>query len=150
VPLRHSSYPFNRLPDVFDKLAGLTPAAANRILHLAFGLIGSAFVFQLLVVGDVAGRLLDPAFQVLGFAFHFVPVHRKPPSLDHSAPAADETDNEQNDRDDEQHVNNRPDGVDADQAEQPRDEENQRECEQHLDSSLCRHRLKPAGSPCSR
>src|SRR3954465_15007896 len=44
---------------------------------------------------------------------------------------ADDAYQEQHNRDHQKHMDNRSDGVDTDQTEQPRDEQNQRECQQH-------------------
>ena len=52
--------------------------------------------------------------------------------LDNGPSAADDADEEQHDRNHEQHVNERADGVRAHDAEQPSDEQNYGQCHQHL------------------
>jgi len=55
---------------------------------------------------------------------------------DDGSPATDEADKEQHERDDEQHVHERADGVGSNYSEQPCNQQNHREREQHMSSFI--------------
>src|SRR4051812_38467492 len=119
----------DRVAEILDELAYLAPAAADRVLRIAGGFIGDALVVQALVVREVARGLLHFALERLGLAVQFVTIHG---FLLNNCPApADDAYQEQHDRDHQKHMDDRSDGVDTNQTEQPRDEQNQRECQQH-------------------
>jgi hypothetical protein len=58
-------------------LLELVGCIANRLLHLGATLLYLAFPLQILVVGDVAGSLFDPALHL----FALVIAHRLAPSF---------------------------------------------------------------------
>src|SRR5579883_1947872 len=77
---RHPTWASSRSP---PSLAGF----AHRILHIAsslmrraFGFVDLAFGLHLLVVGNLAGRILDRALRLVGGALDMFLVHRPVPS----------------------------------------------------------------------
>src|SRR3954447_4741019 len=63
------------LAQALDRVANLAAGAAETFLNGAGGLLGDAFTVELLVVGEIARRLLDLALQLVALAFEFIAVH---------------------------------------------------------------------------
>lgn len=57
--------------DVFDGFANLALRAANRRLGFSSDFVDDAFVVQVRIPCDRAGRLLDLPFECFGLAFEF-------------------------------------------------------------------------------
>src|SRR5271165_1885216 len=79
-------------PPYVDPRRGLLPQrvahrvlrAADRVLHLAGGLLGLAFALQLRVTGYLASSFLDGTLDLVGSALDPILVHNRSPSVERS------------------------------------------------------------------
>src|SRR3954468_10921872 len=67
--------PLDLVAEVFDRVAHLPACRPEALLHVARGLVCHAFAVQIGVIGQIAGRLLDLALDLVALAFEFVAVH---------------------------------------------------------------------------